>query len=298
MSFIYLNKRIILTKLYMIVKYVFLFIILHLSLCSYPVVVFHGLSDNCGGWMENLAKTFAVDLNVYSKCIETGPDSMTWYASIKWQAERACEEINKDVNFHGDFSVVGVSQGAMIGRYIIEHCEMPGRVKRYVSIGGPQMGVSQVLICPDKWYCDVVNTAALFVVYNKWVQGILGPAGYVRDVKNIPKYLKSSNFLADLNNEKEEKNKEYKERFLMLEKIVLIQFGLDEMIYPKESEWFQSIDCKGNLKKLEDTEFYNEDFIGFRQLKEDGKVQFILIPRQHVKFTDKDVEEYMIPALR
>jgi palmitoyl-protein thioesterase len=281
----------------MIKQLILIPIFLQLSLCTYPVAIFHGLVNNCFGENAELVNILSTELNVYTRCIESGANMTTLVTSITHQSEQACKIVNSDQNFQGDFSIVGISQGGIIARYIIQHCNLSGRVKRFISLGGPQMGVIKPLDC-SQWYCNLINSAGLFLVYNKLIQNHIGPAGYVRDVNNFKKYLKYSSLLADLNNEREEKNQNYKQRFLQLERIVLIQFGQDQTIYPKESEWFQSLDTKGNLLKLEDSPFYSEDYIGLKQLNEEGKVQFIIIPKPHVIFDYNDIENYIIPALR
>ena len=69
---------------------------------------------------------------------------------------------------------------------------------------------------------------------------MIGPAGYYRDVNHLDAYRMKSLFLADLNNEKVNKNQVLKDRMLGLEKMVLVMFTKDTMILPKETAWFQS----------------------------------------------------------
>ena len=69
---------------------------------------------------------------------------------------------------------------------------------------------------------------------------MIGPAGYYRDVNHLDSYRMKSSFLAELNNEKVNKNQVLKDRMLGLEKMLLIMFTKDTMILPKETAWFQS----------------------------------------------------------
>ena len=45
------------------------------------------------------------------------------------------------------------------------------------------------------------------------------------------------------------------------------------MVYPKESEWFQTLDSSDkSVVALEDTDFYKNDLIGLKTLNEAKKV--------------------------
>jgi palmitoyl-protein thioesterase len=275
--------------------------VIQIILSSYPVVVFHGISDNCNGWMAHLSDLIGTNLNVYSKCIESSADKQSVFHSIKYQAELACNIIKSDPNLNQtDFSIVGVSQGSLIGRYIIEKCDIKGKVRKYVSIGGPQMGVGKIPHCTmTKFLCNLVDKLAKGVIYSQMVQNHLAPAGYLKDVKNYSSYIKNSIFLPDLNNEKENKNKNYKNRFGSLDKLVLIKFSNDTMVVPKESEWFEFYgENEDKVINLQESKFYQEDFIGLRKLNEEGKVAFIEWPGDHIQFKDSDIIRDVIPNLK
>jgi triacylglycerol esterase/lipase EstA (alpha/beta hydrolase family) len=42
---------------------------------------------------------------------------------------------------------MGLSQGSLLARYIVEKCPIKGKVRNYLSIGGPNMGVNEVPGC-------------------------------------------------------------------------------------------------------------------------------------------------------
>jgi len=248
--------------------------------------------------MSDISNYFSTLLNnTYVTCIETGGGPLDFVTSFNYQVRKGCEKIKNDPNFQGDFSVVGISQGALHARHIIEKCDMKGRVKRYVSIGGPQMGVGSIPQCTGGIFCQVVNKVAGSLVYYSIIQMIVGPAGYFKDVSQYDTYLGYSSFLSDLNNEKPEKNESYKERFSALEKTVLIKFSEDTMIIPKETAWFQFYNDKMEVAELKDQEFYKSDFLGVKKLNEEGKISFVELQGNHLQFSDYDIVEYMIPAL-
>jgi palmitoyl-protein thioesterase len=153
------------------------------------------------------------------------------------QAQIACNNLMADSNLVGPISVIGLSQGSLLARYISESCPFNGDVKRMVTIGGPHMGVANVPNCHKGIICNGINFIAKSFVYYRFFQAHIGPAGYFRNPKNLSKYLNKSVFLPDLNNERNF-NIVKKERFLKLEKLMLIMFDQDTMIDPKETAWF------------------------------------------------------------
>ncbi len=283
-----------------IFQYICIFtVIISINSASLPVAIFHGISDSCiFPGMSRITNFFSTQLGgVYSVCIESGGGPLDWFTSFHFQAEKACEKVKNDPNLQGEFSVVGISQGALIARYIIEKCEMKGTVKRYVSIGGPQMGVGSFPQCTSGAVCETINKLIGYGVYTSIAQEVIGPAGYFKDITNFNTYLDYSTFLADLNNEKEKKNENYKQRFLALEKVVMIKFSQDTMIIPKETAWFQFYNQDKKVGELEESEFYKNDFIGVKSLHEQKKIEFVELEGNHLNFGYEDISEYMIPAL-
>lgn len=78
------------------------------------------------------------------------------------------------------------------------------------------------------------------------LQWFLGPAGFHRDYRDHDSYVKYSQFLAYLNNERihPDSNK-YKERFEQLNSLTLVKFIYDPVVFPIESSWFGEIDSRG-----------------------------------------------------
>jgi palmitoyl-protein thioesterase len=284
----------------MYIKLIINCLLISLITSAYPVAVFHGIGDSCliNPGMGRITEFFSKSLGgVYAKCIETAGGPLDWMTSFKGQAQEACDIIKSDPNFAGDFSIVGLSQGALLGRIVLEACDMPGRVKRFVSIGGPHMGVGAFPHCGGGFICKLVNNVIGSAVYYSYIQNHVGPAGYFKDINHYNSFLGVSP-LADINNENQHKNNSYKERFSNLEKVVLIKFASDTMIIPKETAWFQFYDQNKQVAKLEDSEFYKNDYIGLRKLNEESKIHFVELPGDHLRFNNDDIEKYMIPALK
>ena len=272
-------------------------VIINFATAIYPVAIFHGIGRSCSDVQEGVEWILENLDGVYVKCIETGAEFSSWTSSFKSQFKNGCDAINADPNFHKEFSILGFSQGALLGRMIIEACDMPGVVKRFISVGGPHMGVASIPHCEGGALCDMINTIAGAAVYHTIPQQIVGPAGYFKDMDNYDKYLEKS-ILAEINNEKSYKTYIYKQRFSSLEKLVLIKFSKDKMIIPKETAWFQFYDNNLNVMKLENSDFYKHDYIGLRHLVESGKVEFVELEGEHLEFEGHEMMNYMIYPLK
>jgi len=102
-------------------KLILLITLPYLILSSYPVAIFHGLGDACLNINHGFANEIADKLNgTYVKCINSGESVFSILGeSFKSQGEKACANLKKDPNFlNQDISVMGLSQGGLIARYI------------------------------------------------------------------------------------------------------------------------------------------------------------------------------------
>ena len=270
--------------------YLLLISILSFTTCIYPIALFHGIVDSCK--MKNtstLVNDLQRDLGVHVECIEIGNGFMDTVAKpIMDQVEEACEKIKANPNFQGKFSILGISQGTLIGRYIIEKCDMKGEVARYMSFDGPQMGIASIpkITCGSfcEWLCNITAPLAYKL------RDIVAPCGYYKYKFDQKTYHETNTFLKMLNNEYEEKDEEVYRRFSSLEKVKLIKSLGDTVITPRESSWFEFYDKEGlNIVPLEESDFYINDNIGLRKLNEEGKLSFVAFKEEHVLY---NMDEY------
>jgi palmitoyl-protein thioesterase len=194
---------------------------------------------------------------------------------------------------------MGLSQGALLARYVATNCKLNGTVRNLASIGGPNMGVADIPDCQTGIFCEMVNFVVRNMVYFQIFQNIIGPAGYFRDPKHMTEYLADSAFLPYVNNEKGDADTmaAIKARFTSLNNVLLMKFNEDMVVYPRESEWFWQLDNDFNVVQLEDTTFYTEDWIGLKQMNEAGKVIFSGVEGDHLQFTEEDIETIIVPFL-
>jgi palmitoyl-protein thioesterase len=266
-----------------------------LSYTIYPVAVFHGIADACD--MKNttmLVNDLKNDLGVHVECIEVGNgfwDSMM--KPIAQQVELACESIKSNPNFQGKFNILGISQGTLIGRYIIEKCQMEGRVIRYLSFDGPQMGVGYVPKINCGSFCDWLMNLTVPLAYK--FQDTIAPMGYLKYRYDRSYYDEHDVFLKMLNNDYEEKDKEIIKRFSSLEKVKFIKGKRDSVIVPRESSWFEFYDYDGKtIIPLKESDFYIHDAIGLKKLMDEGKVSFVEFDQEHVLYNMKEYRDEIL----
>jgi len=218
------------------------------------------------------------------------------FENFEKQCESACASLLSDPNFQGEFNVLGLSQGGLIARYIVEECNTNVPVRNMVTLGGPHKGVAATPGCSDGIFCDIINMIVDEFVYFKDIQEFIGPAGYFRDPTQLDRYLEDSVFLPYVNNEKD-KSATYESRFEKLNGAMLVMFSGDTVVFPKESEWFWELQADGTVTNVLDTDFYKSDYIGLKKLNEAGKVKFIEWPGEHLQFTMEQVDLVVVPFL-
>ena len=274
--------------------YILLFIILSYQVLALPVAVIHGFYDTCdSNFYHTLIKVLNYNVYDYVKCLESGEGSKSLSLSFEEQCKKACEEIKSDPQFKSDFSILGFSQGGVIARYIIQKCDMEGRVKKLVSFGGPMMGTSKVPFCLEGVICYIINGLADHFVYGKVIQNTIGPAGYYRTATHPENYQNSDSILNELNHPKFNE----KERFIGLESLVLIGFKDDKMISPKETAEFGIFDENYEVQRMNETDEYKNDVFGLKSLDDKNKVKIFYLEGEHLNFDFDDILKYAVPYL-
>ena len=265
----------------------------------YPIAVFHGIVDSCT--MKNtsmLVNDLKRDLGVHVECIEIGNGYMdSVFMPIIDQVEYACNQIKSNPNFQGKFNVLGISQGTLIGRYIIEKCQMNGQVVKYMSFDGPQMGIGSIPKITCGKACEFLNNITAPIAY-KLIDKI-APCGYFKYRYGQKEYKEKNVFLKMLNNENDVKDMDIYERFTSLEKVKIIKSKQDTVITPRNSSWFEFYDEEGrDIIPLTQSEFYKKDFIGLRKLMEEGKVIFTEFREEHVLYSVVEYFEEIVSFFR
>jgi len=164
--------------------------------------------------------------------------------------EEIRDQLQAIPELEGGFDAVGFSQGGQILRAFVQRFNAPP-VRNLITVGAQHQGVSNFPGCREdvgndkqvmpkqdcSWWQRMMENS----VYSTWVQSHFVQAQYFKDPFRMKEYLRQSIFLADVNNEREEKNELYRDNLASLSNFVMYMFQEDTQIVPKESSvlrWF------------------------------------------------------------
>uniref|UniRef100_A0A7N2LF57 Palmitoyl-protein thioesterase 1 n=1 Tax=Quercus lobata TaxID=97700 RepID=A0A7N2LF57_QUELO len=241
-----------------------------------------GIIDKCS---SEVVTTFTENLSNWSGsqgyCVEIGDGvSDSWTMPMLEQVKNISE-------LSEGYNIVGLSQGTLIGRGVVELCDGAPPVKNFISVGGVHAGIASIPFCGSERICALLDQLIESMVYTDWVQ-------------DISAYLEGCKFLPKLNNEiNATRNSTYKERFASLQNLVLIMFEQDTVLVPKETSWFGYYPDGAFYPVLpaQETLLYTEDWIGLKILDEAGKVKFINVSGGHLEISTSDMKTYIVPYL-
>jgi palmitoyl-protein thioesterase len=208
------------------------------------------------------------------------------------QVAKVCADIAADpiLSTAPAVDAVGFSQGGQFLRAYVERCNKPP-VRSLITFGSQHNGITAFRDCATTdWVCRV---AMAVLTGNPWasaVQSRLVPAQYFRDPEQYDKYLEHSNFLADINNEREGKNEVYKENIMKLDNFVMYMFEDDTTVIPKETAWFEEVNGT-EITPLRARKLYAEDWLGLRALDRKGGLKFRTAPGDHMQLSEELLKE-------
>jgi palmitoyl-protein thioesterase len=258
-----------------------------------PVVIWHGLGDNYNSSgihnaVEILSEHYP-GIKVYSVSLNDNPSSdqqLSVFGDANKQLEQTCNELSEIVDLQHGFDAIGFSQGGLFLRALVETCPQVA-ISNLITFGSPHMGVSELPLCKKTdWLCKKRNAFLKKQVWLDSVQKRVIPAQYFRDPKDYDNYLKYSNFLADINNERDKVHQQYRDRLANLSKFVMVSFSQDTTLVPKDSASFNDYSQTGEQIEFEDTMIYKEDRIGLKSLNEAGKIDFLSLDSDHMEVPD------------
>ncbi|CAL1526942.1 unnamed protein product [Lymnaea stagnalis] len=283
-----------------------------------PVVLWHGMvfqqvvpasnfentGDSCCnplsmGSIKKLVEQ-QVGGGVYVKSLEIGSNVLQdtengFLMNVNKQIDIVCDQLAKDSKLQQGYNALGFSQGGQFLRAVAQRCPTPPMLN-LVSFGGQQQGVYGFPRCPgeNETLCDLVRKLLNVGAYVSLVQ-----AEYWHDPLNEAEYRNKSVFLADINQERTF-NATYKTNLLKLKNLVLVMFGEDTMVDPKESEWF-GFYVEGQAKALynmTESKLYQQDLLGLKELNQSGRLTLLVSPTDHLQFTDAWFEANILRFLK
>lgn len=270
-----------------------------------PVVIWHGMGDSCCnplsmGSIKSMIEDHVPGVYVLSLEIGNGIVEDTtngFLLNVNKQIKMACDIIANNTKLQNGYNSIGFSQGGQFLRAVAQRCPSPP-MRNLVSVGGQHQGVYGLPHCPgnSSTLCDYVRKLLNIGAYISWIQDTIVQAEYWHDPMNEEEYKKASVFLADINQERTV-NKDYKTNLQKLNKFVMVMFGEDTMVQPKESEWFgfYKPGQSKELYTLQESDLYKKDKLGLKAMDEAGKLVFLTSPSDHLRFTQDWFVSNLIP---
>ena len=254
---------------------------------SLPVVLIHGILSSAkkiqhvADWITNQTRA-----QVYNIEIDDTPrSSATTYMAL--QRDLLCLAIYNITALRGGFNMIGISQGGLLARGYVEHCN-GYKVNNLITWVSPHGGIfipalpMPTVYTPDEQYSSSVS--------NYW-----------RDPFRYTTYLKNSSYLSKLNNENQSPSRKveetkYKDNMLKLANFVMIWSARDDVLKPPESGKFSMYEpvflpnthpdklaiLKGQyvgpafsllkLQRLQDTYMYKADSLGLKTLDRSNRL--------------------------
>ena len=266
-----------------------------------PLVVWHGLGDNYQSdgqrYVDELVNKTIGPTYTYHIRLNEDPSQdsrATFLGDLTYYLEAVCQQLSSHpiLNSAPAINALGFSQGGQFMRAYVERCNKP-QVKNLVTFGSQHNGISEFQKCASNdWVCRSWVGILKAQKWTEFVQRQVVPAQYFRDPEDLDSYLENSNFLADVNNEREEKNATYKENLKKLDKFAMYMFDEDTTVIPKESAYFWEVNgTSEEVTKLKDRDLYKEDWIGLKYLDEREGLEFRLAKGGHMQFAEGVLED-------
>lgn len=258
-----------------------------------PVVLWHGMGDSAAGMtgIEDILKEH-ID-GVYVHRIMIGGSLVVdvesgFFRDTNRQISEVCEMMANDPELAEGYNAIGFSQGGQFLRAVAQRCPSPP-MKNLVTFGGQHQGVYGFPNCPAEMnmFCDIVRELLNYGAYVDFVQDFLVQAQYWHDPLHFDTYVEKSQFIAEINNEKPEKNASYSINLSQLENFIMVKHSEDSMVEPRESEHFEFY-MPGQsdvILPLRESPIYLEDRIGLKALDEAGRLHLLEVEGDHLQFT-------------
>lgn len=265
---------------------------------SLPLIIWHGLGDSYGNPTFHTLEAAVNDISpgtyVYPIRVGDTPEEdrkESFFGNVTQQLEDVCDAIARDpiLATAPAVNAWGFSQGGQFLRGYIERCNAPP-VHNLVTMGSQHNGISDFKPC-HSWLCHSAEALLKVGRWSAFVQSHLVPAQYFRDPEELDQYLLHSNFLADINNERDVKNETYKTNMKRLNRFAMYVFEDDDLVIPKETGFFAEVNrTSGHVTDLRNRTIYLEDWLGLKQLDEEKKLDFLFTPGTHMQFSTEETQ--------
>lgn len=269
-----------------------------------PLVIWHGLGDTYDSPgltdLADLANSThpGTQTHIISLSLDSSLDRRaTFLGHVPTQINTTCQILSAlPEPFSSGFNAIGFSQGGQFLRALVQTCPTLPPVNTLITFGSQHNGITQFLAeCGTfDFACKAAKGALDAGKWSEWAQKNVVPAQYYRDPADLESYLEHSGWLADINNERKEKNSSYAERFGEVERVVLVGFKGDATVMPRESAWFADVVVgeKRDVQWVRDRRLWKEDWVGLKRVDDRDGLEFLEIEGEHMRFEEGVLEQF------
>ena len=237
------------------------------SFLLYPTILIHGIGGDISDLTDLASNLKNRGVDVYN--MEIGDGKLD---SILWSMNKQCQVLGENINNLSlqseKINLIGVSQGGLLARcYVEKYGHFIKPVHSLITYGTPHMGV-----------------------YSSFLE--LKRLNYWKNPYKYDEYLNDNDFLAYLNNDRNHTDmKLYRNNILSLDNFLVVWTDLEKVVDPPESTKFEFFnismaETSGHLEIVNflESNIYNEDKIGLRELYENGKMLLKQYDCKHEEF--------------
>ncbi|GKD67419.1 palmitoyl-protein thioesterase 1-like protein, partial [Tanacetum coccineum] len=115
----------------------------------------------------------------------------SWFMPLLQQTEAVCDQVKNMRQLANGYNIVGLSQGNLIGRGVVEFCDggpqanmkvaglelgailfllQPVMVKNLISLGGPHAGTASVPLCGSGIFCKIADALIKSEIYSDYIR--------------------------------------------------------------------------------------------------------------------------------
>jgi len=257
------------------------------------ILLIHGFLTTCDEFRGSSTYTtiMANTLEHRVACLEYSTRIGTIVTTMESQASRACEAFQKWVELdrpQDKITLVGLSQGGLIARHILQTCKGGEVVDVLLTVGTPNAGISRVPYTIYNGLEGYFNIAITYSIFSWYIQAWFGPSGYFKSLESGK--LQQGQFIETLNNDGSF-DQNSKDRVIGLKKWILIRFNADNVVIPNISEHFGfwASQEQNSLYTIFESKGYQEDLIGLKTLYNSNRLILKTLPGNHLEMTSEEV---------
>lgn len=258
------------------------------SNANIPVLMMHGIGGTFHDFdgMQAAFKRLRPNIPTFSLDVNNKGQSFGNLQNQMVDVQKKIVELQNQHKF-SKFHLICHSQGALLCRTLAAYWDNH-QIQNLVLLSGPllgQYGVPPAPLLPDALK-SITTAGAHILLYTNTAQAHFSIANMWKDPFFYNDYLNSNKFLSRLYNESRSSDdihhsRQLKNNFLRVSRVYLFGSDGDEVIIPWQSAILSFWEKGGNSKMLplQSHEFYVNDYCGFKQLNQNGRLIIKTVPQ-------------------